>query len=180
MPAKVQQGWAKTLSGLMGRKQGPATPSVTISRDQFLQTDELEFFHRLVAAIGKRGIVCPKTRAIDVVRLTNASAHLKDAVRLNLKQINFLIIEPRSGVPICAIQTELIQNRRGRLQEDFLRNVLRSADLPLIRISITKMPSVGSIRDLLMPIIENRENELTQTSQMIHGPHDNAARQAGS
>ncbi|MGB7325557.1 MAG: DUF2726 domain-containing protein [Rubripirellula sp.] len=179
MPAKVQHGWAKTLGSFIGRKHGPIAPGITTSRDQFLQTDELEFLHRLIAAIGQRGIVCPKTRAIDVVRLTKASAHLKEAVRLNLKQIDFLIIEPRSGVPVCAIQTELIRNRRIRLQEDFLRNVLRSVDLPLIRISIAKMPSVESIRDLLMPIIENRENELIQTSQLLHGPHETATRPTG-
>ncbi|QDT02536.1 hypothetical protein K227x_09140 [Rubripirellula lacrimiformis] len=123
------------------------------ARPRFLSSAELVLFRQLQQAVGTRAIVCPHTRLSDVIYLANATEFVQQAVRLNLKRIDFLICDATSGASICAVQTEPIMDRRRRTQHDFMRQVLATAKLPLIRLDIENPPSVEELRHLLDEII---------------------------
>ena len=125
-------------------------------RTQFLTEEEGRLRLRLSDAIGDRAIVCPKTRASDVLRIPQAHHHLGDAVRLDRKSIDFLICDRSSCRPVCAVQLERWndETERYHLRDEFLECALTSAGLVVLHVPSNHMLSAEKLREQIMPLLE--------------------------
>ncbi len=173
---ETQLNWVRAALRFFGiERTSKVDPGDSLSpiqlRPTFLQPEELELYRRLSAAVANVAIVCPKTRAIDVMQISEASAHLDLAVRLNLRSISFLLCDAKDGQSICVIQTENVQTKHDRSKDAFLTAAFRSSGLPMIRISYTDLPTVKSLKSILRPIFRDQSRRQIAIADAAHpGP----------
>lgn len=117
-------------------------------RERFLSPVELLCHRRLCNAVGDRAIVCPKPRVLESLRLLNAHRHLDDAMRIERKHIDFLICDPNSGHPMCAVQIDWWDEDKQeyRARERLLEQAFSRANLPVAHIPSNQLPGAVELR----------------------------------
>lgn len=121
-------------------------------RSAFLDADEIGFYQSLAIAVGNRGHVSCKTRAINVVDVDKASANLSQAIRLNLKTIHFLVCDRDRFQPLLAIQVCRGTSGSDVKADPFLVAALKTANLPLLTVNLSAQPSVEILQKTLAPL----------------------------
>lgn len=132
-----------------------------VLRPGFLDSDEINFYQSLAMAVGNRGYISCKTRAINVVDLEKASANLSQAVRLNLKTIHFLVCDQEYFQPLIAIQVCRSKSGRGVKSDPFLVEILKIAELPLLTVDLAAQPSVKALQKILKPLFTRSSIDAT-------------------
>lgn len=117
-------------------------------REQFLSNIELRCHRLLSETLGDRAILCPKPRVLESLRLLNAHEHLNDVLRIDRKHVDFLVCDPDSGHPLCAVQIDwwIEDQERYRPREHLLEQAFSRAGLPVIYLQSNRIPSVTQMR----------------------------------
>lgn len=153
-----RSGWMQSALKLFTKSKtqilSPESAEAMKLRSSFLDTSELAFYQSLAMAIGNRGFVSCKTRAINVVDVNKASTNLSHAIRLNLKTIHFLVCDRDESMPLVAIQVSRGKPGQPVKADPFLVTVLKSADLPLLTIDLSAPPTTTSLRQILQPLFD--------------------------
>lgn len=131
-------------------------------RPRFLSEVELQVYRLLCAAAGDRALVCPKPRVFEALRMLDAAAHLEDALRIDRKHIDFLLVDPDSGRPLCAIQVDIWDEElQGyRLRETLLEEAFRRARLPVAYVLSDQLPPVSQLAQTIDELFSVRERKL--------------------
>ncbi|TWU59447.1 hypothetical protein Poly51_22350 [Rubripirellula tenax] len=177
MPNQTQTNWVDAVFKFIKRDRTDFSKASVKTlpierRSVFLSAEEIKCYQHLVDAVNGRAIICPKTRVSDVVQITNASANIADAVRLNLKRISFLVVELRTGRSVCAVQVGMLSGRRQCAQADFLRSALETVGVPTMRIELSDLPSIEAIRAKLLPLLDAPDTTVQASEHLLDSAHN--------
>jgi hypothetical protein len=125
-------------------------------REKFLSDIELSCYRLLCETLGDRGIVCPKPRVLESLRVLNAPKYLDDAMRIERKHVDFLVCDYESGHPLCAVQIDWWNEELGcyRSREHLLEQAFSRAGLPVAYIRSNQIPCVAELRQQIGDWIE--------------------------
>jgi len=106
-------------------------------RDDFLSPTELSYYKVLISILGPRATLFTKVSLSDIIFVTKTDQYMSFFNRISQRHIDFLLCESSTMKPVLAIELDdSSHSRPSRKKRDrFLDEVLRSADLPLLRIS---------------------------------------------
>jgi hypothetical protein len=162
MIRSVPSGWIRAAKHLLGvEHESPTSDHASVPfelRDQFLSDDENSLRRLLCNALGDRAIICPKPRVADVLRIANAGEHIENGVRISQKSIDFLICDPLSHRPVCAVQVDRFDERTGKYRDRdaFLERAFASAGLSVLHVRSNRHPSPQMILERIVPLLEQR------------------------
>jgi predicted RNA-binding Zn-ribbon protein involved in translation (DUF1610 family) len=106
-------------------------------RDDFLSPTELSYYKVLSSILGVRGTLFTKVSLSDIIFVTKTDKYMSFFNRISQRHVDFLLCEASTLKPVLAIELDdSSHNRPSRKERDrFLDEVLRAADLPLLRVS---------------------------------------------
>ncbi len=161
--------WMKAASKLFGASQPPAPipreslpdlkdESAFVLRDQLLNADEQEFFHVLQDALWDLAIVCPKTRATDVLSIVDGAKQMNEAVRIDRKSIDFLVCDRSNFEPLLAVQIDwwCEETQSYEPRDRVLQRSLVAAKLAVVHLRSNQIPDAKTLRERLSHHLENR------------------------
>lgn len=107
-------------------------------RDDFLSTSEQSFYLALKNMMGEYLTICPKVSLADIFFVICPNENMGAYNRINRKHVDFLVCEPKTMKPRFAIELDDISHQRADREErdDFVDEVYKAANLPLIRIPV--------------------------------------------
>jgi hypothetical protein len=131
------------LLGLFGLNARPKSSEPQYSyqaRKRLLSAAELSFYQVLARLAGTRFAVCSKVRLADVFSVSGREGTQAARNRINQKHIDFLLCDPRTMAPILGIELDDSSHQRAdRVQrDDFVDEIFRVADVPLLRVRAQK------------------------------------------
>ncbi len=131
-------------------------------RDQLLSRAEGELFHVLDEALSDVAVICPKTRAADLLSVVDGARNLSEAVRIDRKTIDFLICDRRTFQPLAAVlvQRWLEQQQRYQARDRYLECSLVAAKLAVVHVRSNQIPTANRLRGKLMPLLANRRRSM--------------------
>jgi hypothetical protein len=145
--------WA--FRSLKGRRGSAGYPipipeNVTITQKSMLTVAEAKFFRSLEQAVGGQYLVCPQVPLwtfIDI-RSNHAGAAAAFTNRINLKRVDFILVDRRTLTVRMAIELDDRSHQRSDRQrrDAFVETVLKQAGVPLIRIPAARAYESQAIR----------------------------------
>jgi hypothetical protein len=139
-------------------------------RERFLSEAALRLHVRLCRAVHDFGIVCPKPRVFEILRLLRAAEHLEDALRIDRKHIDFLICDATSGRPLCAVQIDQWDplSQSYQMREELLHYAFERAGFPVIYVRSDQLPSGSELRQLIDDAVAPNPDRQVVVSHAIH------------
>lgn len=114
---------------------------------------ELNFFNVLRLALqNSEFIICPKIRIADFVKVTNKENWQKNFNKINSKHIDFLICNDKLN-PILAIELDDKSHNNNKDRDNFVNELYKSINLPVLRITNVQAYSVIKLREKIKEII---------------------------
>lgn len=106
------------------------------TRDDFLSSTELSFYHVLASVVGERAILCPKVGLAEIFFVTRPHENQTYRNRIQQKHLDFLLCDPKTLRPIVGIELDDTSHDRADRQErdKFVEQVFGVAKLPLLRL----------------------------------------------
>jgi len=140
-------------------------------RPSFMSDMELDVYRLLIEAVGDRAIICPKPRVFAALRVLDAAAHLEDALRIDRKHIDFLLADPNSGRPLCAVQIDVWDSdlQGYRLRETLLEEAFRRARFPVAYLLSNHLPSANQLASTIDDLLAASARE---HGGATHDAHD--------
>ncbi len=139
-------------------------------RERFLSDCELQCHRLLSQAVGERGIVCPKPRALETLRVLNAPQHLDEAIRIERKHVDFIVCDLTTGHPQCAVlidwwdqETEMFRPR-----EQLLAQAFELAGLPVVYVPSDQLPDVSQLKQQIATAVASRNDEIVTRLDPAH------------
>ncbi|MHC2068117.1 DUF2726 domain-containing protein [Bremerella sp. T1] len=122
-------------------------------RDDFLSPAELSFFHVLRKAVSDKYIVIAKVNLADIL-FVPGKENISYRNRIDRKHVDFVLCDPVSMQPICAVELDDRSHRQAdRQQRDELVDAaLAATGLPLIRVPAKRGYNVENLREILATI----------------------------
>jgi hypothetical protein len=105
-------------------------------RDDFLSAAEFSFYKVLAGAVGERAVICPKVNLADLFYVVRPNENQTYRNKIDRKHVDFVLCEPVTMRPRCAIELDdASHGRRDRQERDaFVDEVFEVAGLPLVRV----------------------------------------------
>jgi hypothetical protein len=124
-------------------------------RDDFLSAAELSFYRVLSTAIGNRAVICPKVNLADIIFVAQSHGSQSYRNRIDRKHVDFLLCDPATMKPCCAIELDDSSHaRRDRQERDaFVDQVFQAAKLPLVHVTAKSAYTAASLFALVEPHI---------------------------
>lgn len=121
-------------------------------RDDFLSPAELSFFRVLQLAVGDRYTTLAKVNLADLLFVTGRE-NVSYRNKIDRKHVDFLLCEPTTMRPLCAVELDDQSHRRvDRQKRDaFVNSALAAAGLRLVRIPAKKGYSLEDLCGILSP-----------------------------
>ena len=142
-------------------------------RDDFLSAAEFSFFRVLVSATGNRAVICCKVRLADIFYVARPHEHKGQQSRIQQKHVDFLLCDPVTMQPRCAIELDDSTHARKERQErdDFVERAFAAAKLPLVRVPVQRGYNPAG----LLSLIESHLSDppalpTTRPSATVSGP----------
>lgn len=125
------------LRGIFGRSTKTPTHLPYKLRDDFISPTELTYYKVLSSILGPRATLFCKVSLSDIIFVTKTDKYMSFFNRISQRHVDFLLCESSTLKPFLAIELDdSSHNRPSRKERDrFLDEVLRAADLPLLRVS---------------------------------------------
>ena len=126
-------------------------------RDDFLSPAEQSFYLVLKSVVGEHLTICPKVALADVFFVVRPNENMSAYNRINRKHVDFLICEPISMKPRCAIELDDSSHQRSDREErdDFVDSVFIAANLPLLRIPTRNGYNTAELSALIKQTLHN-------------------------
>jgi len=131
-----KRGCLPALLHLFGSGKSEAASLPYGLRDEFLTPAELSFYRVLRNLVRKRAVVLAKVRLADLFYVARPNENRGAFNRIAQKHVDFLLCEPKTMQPLCAIELDdSSHNRRRRRERDaFVDEAFAVANLPLVHI----------------------------------------------
>jgi hypothetical protein len=138
---------------LAKRDQGKATlPSFPYVPRLVLSRNEQPLYHWLTKTLSQRYAIFAKVRLADVIDVARGTeAYKSHWNRINAKHVDFLLCDPKSFVPVAAVELQdASHNRADRKDRDvFVRDALAAAEVKLIEVpSLTNFNAADFLAQL--------------------------------
>jgi predicted RNA-binding Zn-ribbon protein involved in translation (DUF1610 family) len=106
-------------------------------RDDFLSPAELSYYKVLTSVLGPKATLFSKVSLSDIIFVAKTDQFMSYFNRISRRHVDFLLCESSTLKPVLAIELDdASHNRPDRRERDrFLDEVLRAADLALLRVS---------------------------------------------
>lgn len=118
-------------------------------RDDFLSQAELSFFRVLQMAIGDQYTIQAKVNLGDLLFVpgNNSTAYRN---KIDRKHVDFLLCDPTSMRPVCAIELDDRSHRRTdrKQRDELVDSAMSAAGLRLVRVTAKEGYNVQEIREL--------------------------------
>lgn len=154
---ETPRGCLAAILALFGIKLGDAaTSSAELpyrQRDDFLSAAELSFYRVMMNALGNRVIICPKVNLADIFFVLRPNENQRHRNKIDRKHVDFLICEPMTMKPRCAVELDDSSHARRDRQErdEFVDQVFNVAGLPLVRVPAQAGYSPAALLSLIEP-----------------------------
>jgi len=101
---------------------------------------ELKFYHALKSVTQNRYQIAPKVRLGDIITCDEVNWHKGYGPKISAKHIDFVLYDEKTSEILCCIELDdSSHNRLERQERDkFVNKALQVADVPLIRIPVSK------------------------------------------
>lgn len=145
-------------------------------RDHFLSPAEHSFFMVLKSAVADSALISSKVGLHDVfyVKSSDGSKYRIYTNKIDRKHVDFLLCDPQTVQPIAGIELDDKSHQRSDRQarDEFVENVFRAANLPLLRIPVKHTYSVTELLSLLKPYLamDRQASPTVQTSTLEAQP----------
>ena len=98
-------------------------------RDDFLSPAEISFYQVIKTMVGNYFTICPKVSLADLFFVTRPNENKSAYNRINRKHVDFVICEPKTMVPLFAIELDGSSHERAdRMERDaFVDSVFEAA-----------------------------------------------------
>ncbi|WP_069651001.1 DUF2726 domain-containing protein [Caloranaerobacter ferrireducens] len=126
------------------------------SKKHLLSKAEYNFYKTLTLAIKEKNLyICPKVRLADILYVDKTEKRQLYWNKINSKHIDFLICESETLKPVLAIELDdSTHNKSERIERDeFLNNVFKSTNLPLLRIKVGYGYKVNELKNKIEEIL---------------------------
>lgn len=134
-------------------------PKISISFDNYIKTGsilseaEFNFFNVLSLALHNSGyIICPKVRIADFVQVKGNENRLSKFNKISGKHVDFLICNKKLS-PIIAIELDDKSHNKQLERDNFVNELYKSINLPILRIKNGQSYSVMELREKIKEII---------------------------
>ncbi len=128
-------------------------------RDDFLSLAEQSFFLTLKHTCSDWALICPKVALGDLfyVKSGDPSYFRTYTNKIDRKHVDFLLCDPKTARPLLGIELDDKSHQKSVVMErdDFVENVYRSANLPLVRIPVKQSYSTAELESLLRQHIDS-------------------------
>jgi len=110
------------------------------ARETLMTRAELKFYHALKSVTQNRYQIAPKVRLGDIITCDEVSWHKGYGPKISAKHIDFVLFDAQTSDILCCIELDdSSHNRPDRKARDkFMNKALQVADVPLIRIPVSK------------------------------------------
>lgn len=117
------------------------------SRDTLLTPAELKFYSVLKAVVNNKYDVCCKVRLGDIITCSEVNWHKGFGPKISAKHLDFVLMEPKTAsIILCIELDDSSHNHPSRIARDkFLNAALAAADVPLLRIPVTRGYDMGAL-----------------------------------
>lgn len=127
--------------------------------DNMITDAERSFFGVLKIFLDDRYIICPKVRLSDALFVRKGiSDKLRQSVqnRINSKHLDFLLLDPKTMRPVCAIELDDSSHRSSSAQDrDKVKNkALKDAGLNIIRLPARSTYTMKEIETALATVMD--------------------------
>ncbi|HEX2996233.1 MAG TPA: DUF2726 domain-containing protein [Anaerolineales bacterium] len=146
-------------------------------KDHFLSPAEHSFFLVLKSAVCDSALISIKVGLHDLfyVKSSDGSKYRIYTNKIDRKHVDFLLCDPKTVQPIAGIELDDKSHQRSdrQVRDEFVENVFRAANLPLIRIPVKHTYSVTELQNLLKPylVMDRQVSPTVQTSVTEALPH---------
>jgi len=127
-------------------------------RDHFLSPAEHSFFMVLKSAVSDSALISIKVGLGDLfyAKSRDGSKYRAFTNKIDRKHVDFLLCDPKTVRPIAGIELDDKSHQRSDRQarDEFIENVFRVSNLPLVRIPVKHSYSVAELQALLRPYLE--------------------------
>ena len=139
-------------------------------RERFLSDCELQCHRLLSQAVGERGIVCPKPRALETLRVLDAPQHLDEAIRIERKHVDFIVCDLATGHPQCAVLIDWWdqETETFRPREQLLAQAFELAGLPVVYVRSDQLPTVGQLKNQIATAVAGRNDQALNRIDSAH------------
>jgi hypothetical protein len=138
-----------------GKQDKPALPSFPYVSRPLLTRNEQPLYHWLIKTLSQRYAIFAKVRLTDVIDVKKGTESFKSHWnRINAKHVDFLLCDPKSFVPVAAVELQdASHNRADRQERDvFVRDALAAAGVKLIEVrSLTNFNTADFLAQLTPP-----------------------------
>ena len=142
----------KTLGIIPANEQGNAEKNLPYAvNDSLMTAAENSFFQTLKLAVAGGNCVMAKVRLADILRVTTREKRQSHFNRISAKHVDFLVCDEATMCPLVAIELHDKSHHRESRQrrDDFVRQAISQAGLPLIEIPAARTYSVEELRSAL-------------------------------
>lgn len=130
-------------------------------RDDFLSPAEHNFYFVLKSVIADSALIFPKVSLGDLfyARVNDASEFRIYRNKIDRKHVDYLLCDPKTLKPVLGVELDDKSHRRGDRQarDEFVDNVFKAANLPLVRIPVKHSYSTKEIDEIVSPYFANTE-----------------------
>ena len=127
-----------------------ATNALPYRLRPFLTAAELRFFHVLKLAMNDNARICPKVRLADIFNVVGPTeGQVGHRNRISQKHVDFLLCDPATMVPMCAVELDDSSHRRRKRRErdHFVDEVFRQCGLTLVHIQTAAKYDAAKLRE---------------------------------
>ncbi len=131
----------KLLSRCQSGRAVALRAAITLSQRPILTTTETKFFRVLQAAVGKRYVIFPQLPLWTLIQANSSDQKATCAFnnQINLKRIDFVLVNSASLMPYMAIELDDQSHERPDRQrrDAFVDNVLNQAGIKIVHIPVS-------------------------------------------
>lgn len=142
--------------------------------DDFLTDTEYSFYKLLKLSLEGKAVICPKVGLKDIFFIGKGvgNDYMKYFGKIAQKHVDFLLCNPDTMKPICAVELDdASHTTKKSIERDlFVEKVFKDADFKLIRISSVSDFSLSKIQEIFDDIInikQSIQSEITDNTAVI-------------
>ena len=127
-----------------------ATKALPYRLRPFLSAAELRFFWVLKLAVNDNARICPKVRLADIFDIVGPTeGQVGHRNKISQKHVDFLLCDPATMVPTCAVELDDSSHRRRKRRErdHFVDEVFRQCGLRLVHIRAAAEYDAAKLRE---------------------------------
>jgi len=139
-------------------------------KDNFLTNVERSFYHALKLYVGDKATICPKVGLKDVFFIDKGVGkdYMKYFGKIAQKHVDFVLCDPSTMQPLCAIELDDIShtNKKTYERDLFVVKLYKDANFELVRFS-AKSGYTFAEMDVALSDILNKINNVENNAETI-------------